>query len=55
MGYSPHSFLRVQKIHFPVWLMNDVVLEIVNLTRRFGTFTAVDTLTLLVNASEVYA
>ena len=33
--------------------MSDVVLEIKNLTRRFGTFTAVDALTLSVNAGEV--
>ena len=34
--------------------MSDVVLEIKNLTRRFGTFTAVDALTLSVNAGEVF-
>jgi len=34
--------------------MSDVVLEIKNLTRRFGVFTAVDTLTLSVNAGEVF-
>jgi ABC-2 type transport system ATP-binding protein len=34
--------------------MIDVVLEIKNLTRRFGAFTAVDALTLLVNAGEVF-
>jgi len=34
--------------------MSDVVLEIKNLTRRFGAFTAVDDLTLSVNAGEVF-
>ena len=34
--------------------MSDVVLEIKNLTRRFGAFTAVDALTLSVNAGEVF-
>jgi ABC-2 type transport system ATP-binding protein len=34
--------------------MSDVVLEIKNLTRRFGAFTAVNTLTLSVNAGEVF-
>ena len=34
--------------------MRDVVLEIKNLTRRFGAFTAVDALTLSVNAGEVF-
>jgi ABC-2 type transport system ATP-binding protein len=34
--------------------MSDVVLEIKNLTRRFGAFTAVDSLTLSVNAGEVF-
>ena len=34
--------------------MAEVVLEIKNLTRRFGTFTAVDALTLSVNAGEVF-
>jgi ABC-2 type transport system ATP-binding protein len=34
--------------------MRDVVLEIRNLTRRFGAFTAVDALTLSVNAGEVF-
>jgi ABC-type uncharacterized transport system ATPase subunit len=32
--------------------MSDVVLEIKNLTRRFGVFAAVDALTLSVNAGE---
>ena len=31
-----------------------IVLEIKNLTRRFGAFTAVDALTLSVNAGEVF-
>ena len=34
--------------------MAEVVLEINNLTRRFGTFTAVDHLTLSVSAGEVF-
>ena len=34
--------------------MSDIVLEIKNLTRRFGAFTAVDSLTLTVNAGEVF-
>jgi ABC-type oligopeptide transport system ATPase subunit len=34
--------------------MAEVVLEIINLTRRFGTFTAVDALTLSVSAGEVF-
>ena len=34
--------------------MAEVVLEIKNLTRRFGPFTAVDDLTLSVNAGEVF-
>jgi ABC-2 type transport system ATP-binding protein len=34
--------------------MSDVVLEIKNLMRRFGAFTAVDDLTLSVNAGEVF-
>jgi len=34
--------------------MAEVVLEINNLTRRFGAFTAVDDLTLSVNAGEVF-
>ena len=34
--------------------MAEVVLEIKNLTRRFGAFTAVDSLTLSVNAGEVF-
>ena len=34
--------------------MNDIVLEIRNLTRRFGTFTAVDALSLSVNAGEIF-
>jgi ABC-type multidrug transport system ATPase subunit len=34
--------------------MSDIVLEIKNLTRRFGAFTAVDALTLSVNAGEVF-
>jgi ABC-2 type transport system ATP-binding protein len=33
---------------------DNVVLEIKTLTRRFGAFTAVDTLTLSVNAGEVF-
>jgi ABC-type uncharacterized transport system ATPase subunit len=43
-----------QKGHFQKWIMRDVVLEIKNLTRRFGAFTAVDALTLSVNAGEVF-
>jgi ABC-2 type transport system ATP-binding protein len=34
--------------------MSDLVLEIKNLTRRFGAFTAVDALTLSINAGEVF-
>jgi ABC-2 type transport system ATP-binding protein len=34
--------------------MGDIVLEIKGLTRRFGIFTAVDALTLSVNAGEVF-
>ena len=34
--------------------MSEIVLEIKNLTRRFGAFTAVDALTLSVNAGEVF-
>ena len=34
--------------------MSDIVLEIKALTRRFGTFTAVDALTLSVNVGEVF-
>ena len=34
--------------------MSGVVLEIKNLTRRFGSFTAVDALTLSVNTGEVF-
>src|SRR5664280_335658 len=41
-----------QKRHF--WIMAEVVLEIKTLSRRFGTFTAVDSLTLSVNAGEVF-
>lgn len=36
------------------FLMSDIVLEIKTLTRRFGAFTAVDALTLSVNADEVF-
>ena len=36
------------------FLMSDIVLEAKNLTRRFGTFTAVDSLILSVNAGEVF-
>jgi ABC-2 type transport system ATP-binding protein len=35
--------------------MGDIVLEIKSLTRRLGAFTAVDGLTLPVNAGEVFA
>jgi ABC-2 type transport system ATP-binding protein len=35
--------------------MSDTVLDIQSLTRRFGTFTAVDAVTLAVNAGEVFA
>lgn len=41
-------------MHFPECIMSDVVLEIKDLTRRFGAFTAVDALTLSVNAGEVF-
>lgn len=34
--------------------MSDIVLEISGLTRRFGEFTAVDTVTLSVNAGEIF-
>jgi len=34
--------------------MSNLVLEIKNLTRRFGKFTAVDSLTLSVKAGEVF-
>jgi ABC-2 type transport system ATP-binding protein len=34
--------------------MSDIVLEMKSLTRRFGAFTAVDALTLSVNAGEVF-
>ena len=34
--------------------MIDIILEINNLTRRFGVFTAVDAMTLSVNASEIF-
>jgi ABC-2 type transport system ATP-binding protein len=34
--------------------MSDIVLKIKTLTRRFGSFTAVDALTLSVNAREVF-
>ena len=37
------------------FLMSEIVLDIKSLTRRFGTFTAVDGLTLSVNAGEVFA
>jgi len=37
------------------FLMSDIVLDIKSLTRRFGAFTAVDDLTLSVNAGEVFA
>jgi len=35
--------------------MSEIVLDIEALTRRFGAFTAVDTLTLSVNAGEVFS
>jgi ABC-2 type transport system ATP-binding protein len=35
--------------------MSDIVLETKTLTRRFGDFTAVEALTLAVNAGEVFA
>ena len=34
--------------------MSDIVLDLQKLTRRFGNFTAVDSLTLSVNAGEVF-
>jgi len=43
-----------QKRHVLGCIMSDVVLEIKDLTRRFGTFTAADALTLSVNAGEVF-
>jgi ABC-2 type transport system ATP-binding protein len=36
------------------FFMSDTVLDIQTLTRRFGTFTAVDAITLSVNAGEVF-
>ena len=36
------------------FLMSDTVIELKTLTRRFGAFTAVDALTLSVNAGEVF-
>src|ERR1035437_4557527 len=54
LGCSPHSFLRAQKPHFPKSIMSDFVLKIKTLPRRFGAFTAVDALTLSVNAGEVF-
>ena len=45
-GRRKHTDLRV--------LMSDIVLDISVLTRRFGTFTAVDALTLAVNGGEVF-
>src|ERR1019366_6859557 len=36
------------------FLMSDIVLEIKGLTRRFGAFTAVDAVSLSVNAGEVF-
>jgi len=51
--WGVHPIARAsQKGHFGV--MAEVVLEINNLTRRFGTFTAVDQLTLSVSAGEVF-
>ena len=38
-----------------VFPMSEFVLDIKSLTRRFGAFTAVDGLTLSVNAGEVFA
>ena len=35
-------------------MMSNMVLEIKNLTRRFGMFTAVNAVTLSVNAGEVF-
>jgi ABC-type uncharacterized transport system ATPase subunit len=53
MFWGVHPIVSAgQKGHF--WFMVEVVLEIKNLTRRFGTFTAVDALTLSVNAGEVF-
>jgi ABC-2 type transport system ATP-binding protein len=53
--WGVHPIVRGnQKEHFQKWIMRDVVLEIKNLTRRFGAFTAVDALTLSVNAGEVF-
>jgi ABC-type multidrug transport system ATPase subunit len=34
--------------------MSEIVLEVKGLTRRFGAFTAVDAVTLSVNAGEVF-
>ena len=53
ISWGVHPIVRAgQKRHFGV--MTEVVLEIKNLTRRFGAFTAVDALTLSVNAGEVF-
>jgi hypothetical protein len=46
MGCSPHCSRRAEGT---LWVVAEVVLEIKNLTRRFGPFTAVDDLTLSVN------
>src|ERR1019366_3447059 len=54
VGCSPHSFLRVQKIHFPESVMSEIVLEITNLTRRLSAVTAVEALSLSVKAGEVF-
>jgi hypothetical protein len=51
--WGVHPIVRGnQKIHFPECIMGDVVLEIKNLTWRFGAFTAVDALPLSVNAGR---
>jgi hypothetical protein len=39
-----HPIVRRANDSFLEYLMSDVVLEIKNLTRRFGAFTAVDAL-----------
>jgi hypothetical protein len=53
--WGVHPIVRSgPKRHISYCIMSDVVLEITNLTRRFGAFTAVDALTLSVNAGEVF-
>jgi hypothetical protein len=43
--WGVHPIVRGdQKIHFPECIMGDVVLEIKNLTQRFGAYTTMDAL-----------